>query len=169
MQGVGSVTMLLRWLDCLIGTIVATAKWLALPLIAVLFLQWPLRELFRSYSREANDLGQVSFALFVAVSITAATRAGTHLAADLLAQRYSIRTRRRLKQAGAAAGLLPWALFVLIAGKSAVIQSVQQLESFQDSSNPGYFLIKVALWVMAAAILGQALVDIFRPLEADDT
>ena len=113
-------------------------------------------------------MGQVVFALFVAVSITAATRAGTHLAADLLARRYSARTRRRFKQVGAAVGLLPWALFVLIAGKSAVVSSVQHLESFQDSGNPGYFLIKVALWVMAAAILGQSLVDIFRPSEADD-
>jgi TRAP-type mannitol/chloroaromatic compound transport system permease small subunit len=164
----GEVTMFLRGLDRLIGYVVAAAKWLALPLITLLFLQWPLRDLFRSYSREANDVGQVVFALFVAVSITAATRAGTHLAADLLAQRYSARTRRRLKQVGAAVGLLPWALFVLIAGKSTVVPSVQHLESFQDSGNPGYFLIKVALWVMAAAILCQSLVDMFRPSEADD-
>src|SRR5882724_10579917 len=109
--------MFLRWLDRLIGTLVAAAKWLALPLIALLFLQWPLRDLIRSYSREANDLGQAVFALFVAVSITAATRAGTHLAADLLAQKYSARTRRRLRRVGAAVGLLPWALFVLVAGK----------------------------------------------------
>ena len=34
--------------------------------------------------------------------------------------------------------------------------------------NPGYFLIKIALWVMALAIIGQALVDIFRPLKADE-
>src|SRR5450432_533907 len=159
--------MFLRGLDRLIGSLVAAAKWLALPLIVLLFLQWPLRELLRGYSREANDLGQVVFALFVAVSITAASRAGTHLAADLLARRYSARTRRRLKQLGAAIGLLPWALFVLIAGKNIVIPSIQHLESFQDSGNPGYFLIKVALWVMAAAILGQSLLDIFRPLEAD--
>jgi TRAP-type mannitol/chloroaromatic compound transport system permease small subunit len=165
----GDVTMFLRWLDRLIGYLVAAAKWLALPLITLLFLQWPLRDLIRSYSREANDLGQVVFALFVAVSITAATRAGTHLAADLLAQRYPARTRRRLKQAGAAVGLLPWALFILIAGKSAVVTSVQHLESFQDSGNPGYFLVKVALWVMAIAILGQSLVDIFRPRETDHT
>jgi TRAP-type mannitol/chloroaromatic compound transport system permease small subunit len=160
--------MFLRWLDRLIGTVVAAAKWLALPLITLLFLQWPLRDLIRSHSREANDLGQVVFALFVAVSITAATRAGTHLAADLLARRYTARTRRRLKQAGAALGLLPWALFILIAGKSTVVSSVQHLEAFQDSGNPGYFLVKVALWVMAIAILGQSLVDIFRPLQADD-
>jgi TRAP-type mannitol/chloroaromatic compound transport system permease small subunit len=164
----GDVTIFLRCIDRLIGYLVAAAKWLALPLITLLFLQWPLRDLFRSYSREANDLGQVVFALFVAVSITAATRAGTHLAADLLARRYSARTRRRLHKIGAAVGLLPWAVFVLVAGKSTVVPSLQHLESFQDSGNPGYFLIKVALWVMAAAILGQALVDIFRPLEADD-
>jgi TRAP-type mannitol/chloroaromatic compound transport system permease small subunit len=162
------VTVFLRGLDRLIGQVVAVAKWLALPLIVLLFLQWPLRDLFRGYSREANDLGQVAFALFVAVSVTAATRAGTHLAADLLAQRYSARTRRRLKQIGAAAGLLPWALFVLIASKTTVLSSLRDLESFQDSGNPGYFLVKLAVWVMAALILGQSLVDIFRPLAADD-
>ena len=160
--------LFLRCLDRLIGTLVAAAKWLALPLIALLFLQWPLRELFHGYSREANDLGQVVFALFVAVSVTAATRAGTHLAADLLARQYSTRTRRRLHRAGAAAGLLPWALFVLVASKSTVVSSLRDLEGFQDSGNPGYFLIKLALWVMAAAVVGQSLVDIFRPLKADD-
>jgi TRAP-type mannitol/chloroaromatic compound transport system permease small subunit len=162
------LTTFRRGLDRLIGQIVAAAKWLALPLIVLLFLQWPLRELLGTYSREANDLGQVAFALFVAVSVTAATRAGTHLAADLLARRYSARTRRRLDQAGSAIGLLPWALFVLIAGKTTVLSSLRDLESFQDSGNPGYFLVRLALWVMAALILGQSLVDIFRPLAADD-
>ena len=162
------MTTFRRGLDRLIGQIVAAAKWLALPLIVLLFLQWPLRELLGSYSREANDLGQVAFALFVAVSVTAATRSGTHLAADLLARRYSAPTRRRLDQAGSAIGLLPWALFVLIAGKSTVLSSLRDLESFQDSGNPGYFLVRLALWLMAALILGQSLVDIFRPLAADD-
>ncbi len=163
------MTVFLRGLDRLIGTAVAAAKWLALPLVILLFLQWPLRDLVRVYSREANDLLQVVFAFFVAISVTAATRAGTHLAADLLARRYSARTRRRLGQIGAAVGLLPWALFILIAGKGAIVSSVRDLEAFQDSGNPGYFLIKVALWVMAAAILGQSLVDIFRTGTADDT
>ena len=162
------MTIFLAGLDRLIGYVVAAAKWLALPLVALLFLQWPLRDLFRGYSREANDLGQVVFALFVAVSVTAATRAGTHLAADLLAQRYSARARRRLDQVGSAIGLLPWALFVMVASKTTIVSSVRDLESFQDSGNPGYFLVKVALWVMAALILGQSLVDIFRPLAADD-
>jgi len=153
----------LRGLDRLIGYVVDATTWFALPLVVLLFLQWPLREFFRAFSREANDLGQVAFAFFVAASVTAATRARTHLAADLLARRYSARTRRRLNQIGSAAGLLPWALFVLIAGKTTVFSSLRDLEAFQDSGNPGYFLVKLALYFMAVLILGQSLVDIFRP------
>jgi len=41
--------MLLRGVDRLIGWLVAGAKWLALPLITLLFLQWPLRDLFRAW------------------------------------------------------------------------------------------------------------------------
>ncbi len=162
------MTILLRGLDRLVGTLVAAAKWLALPLVVLLFLQWPLRDLLRLYSREANDLGQVVFALFVAVSVTAATRAGTHLAVDLLARRYSPRTRRLLARIGAAVGLLPWAVFILIASRITVVSSLQHLEQFQDSGNAGYFLIKVALWVMAAAVIGQSLVDIFGTREGND-
>lgn len=162
------MTTILRGLDRLIGRVVAVAKWLALPLVVLLFLQWPLRELFGGFSREANDLGQVVFALFVAVSVTAATRGGTHLAVDLLARQYSPPTRRRLAQLGAALGLLPWAIFILVASRSAVVSSARGLESFQDSGNPGYFLIKIGLWVMAAVILGQALVDLLRPRKGNE-
>lgn len=157
--------VLLRGLDRLIGGIAAAAKWLALPLVISLFLQWPLRDLVRGYSRETNDLGQVVFALFVAVSVVAATRAHAHLAADLLARHYSVRTRRWLDRIGAAAGWLPWAVFILFASRITVISGIRSLEAFQDSGNPGYFLIKIALWVMAVAVIGQALLDILRPLE----
>ena len=122
----------------------------------------PLRDIVRGWSREANDLGQIAFALFVALSVTAATRAQTHLAADLVAQRYSERTRAWLARAGAVLGLLPWAVFVLIASRTSVLTSLGVHESFQDSGNPGYFLIKLALWLMAVAAIGQALIDIFR-------
>ncbi|HWX60670.1 TRAP transporter small permease subunit [Bradyrhizobium sp.] len=157
-----------RILDRLIGAVVAAARWLALPLVVLLFLQWPLRDLVRLYSREANDLGQVAFALFVAVSVTAATRARTHLAADLLARRYSARTRRHLARIGAAIGLLPWAVFILVISKTTVVSSVQHLEAFQDSGNPGYFLIKLALWLMAVLVIAQAVVDVFSPSKAGD-
>ena len=59
-------------LNRLVGAVIFGAQWLALPLILLLFLQWPMRDVVRAYSREANDLGQIFFALFVAVSVTAA-------------------------------------------------------------------------------------------------
>src|SRR5512135_621680 len=158
----------LHRLDRLIGHIVTAVQWLALPLILLLFLQWPLRDIVRGYSREANDLGQIIFALFVAISVTAATRAGTHLAADTLAQRYSSRTRHWLKRIGTAVSVLPWALFVVFAGTSIIVPSVRGLEAFADTDNPGYFIIKAALWIMAIVIIAQAAVDVFRPLPADD-
>jgi TRAP-type mannitol/chloroaromatic compound transport system permease small subunit len=158
----------LHRLDRLIGHIVGAAQWLALPLILLLFLQWPLRDIVRCCSREANDLGQIIFALFVAVSVTAATRAGTHLAADTLAQRYSARTRRWIKRIGTAVSVLPWALFVVFASASFVIPSVLEQESFADTDNSGYFIIKAALWIMAIVIVAQSAVDVFRPSPADD-
>ena len=60
-------------LDRALALATAAARHLALPLSLLLFLQWPLRDLVRSYSREANDLGQWIFALYVAASVTAAT------------------------------------------------------------------------------------------------
>ena len=160
----------MRWrrrLDQLVAGVIAGTQWLALPLIVLLFLQWPLRDFFRAYSRETNDLGQILFALFVAVSVTAATRAGTHLAADAVARRYSPRVRGYIKKIGALVGLVPWALFIMISSKPTVLSSLQLRETFSDTGNPGYFVIKLALWVMAALILAQALLDIARPLPRD--
>jgi TRAP-type C4-dicarboxylate transport system permease small subunit len=150
-------------LDRLVAFFIAAMQWLALPLILLLFLQWPLRDIVHAHATEANDLGQIVFALYVAVSVTAATRAGTHLAADTLAQRYPARVRQRLMQIAAGIGLIPWALFVVIAGKSLVVPSVMALEDFPETYNPGYFLIKLALWVMGLLILAQAVIDILRP------
>ena len=158
----------LHRLDRLIDRIIAFAQWLALPLILLLFLQWPLRDLVRCCSREANDLGQIIFALLVAVSVTAATRAGAHLAADTLAQRYSARTRQTLRRICIVIGLMPWALFVLYASKNFVMSSLLGLESFPDTDNPGYFIIKVALWLMAILIIAQSLIDLLQVLPADD-
>jgi TRAP-type mannitol/chloroaromatic compound transport system permease small subunit len=158
----------LRQIDRAIGGFLAVMQWLALPLVLLLFLQWPLRDIFRAYSREANDLGQIVFALLVAASVTAATRAGTHLAADTVAQRYSALTRHRIKQIGTAIGIAPWALFVLFAGSSMVLPSLRELEAFPETYNPGYYIIKLALWLMAILILIQSVVDIFRPFKAGD-
>jgi TRAP-type mannitol/chloroaromatic compound transport system permease small subunit len=154
---------LIGGLDRLVAFILSAGRWLLLPVVALLFLQWPLREFVRSYSREANDLGQWLFALFVAMAFTAATRARTHLAADAVARHYSAKTRTRIARLGALLGIVPWALFVLIAGAKLVVPSLQAMESFPDTTHPGYFIIKLALWLLAGLMLMQAVVDILRP------
>ncbi len=155
-------------LDRFVGNVIGAFQWLALPLVLLLFLQWPLRDLVGCCSRQANDLGQIFFAVLVAASVTAATRAGTHLAADALAERYSARMRHRIRQFGALFGLVPWALFVLVASKPAVLGSLSERESFPDTANPGYFIIKLALWAMAILILAQVTVDVAKPMPADE-
>ena len=142
------------------------AMWLALPLALLLFAQWPLRELVQAYSREANDLGQVLFALYVAVAITAATRSNAHLAVDAVSRRYSPRTRRWLARIAAAMFLAPWALFVIANCAGPVWQSLLQLERFADTLNPGYFLVRFAALLMAALVLAQAIIDAIAPPEA---
>jgi hypothetical protein len=49
----------LQRLDRLVGHVIAEAQWLALPLILLLFLQWPLRDIVHCCSLQANDLGQI--------------------------------------------------------------------------------------------------------------
>ena len=153
----------LRLLDRLVDAAVRGAAFLVLPVSLLLFLQWPLRDLVHLYSREANDLAQVLFALYVSVAITQATRRGAHLAADTIAQRYSPAWRERLNRGAALVVLIPWSLFLLFAGSGTTWFSVMQLERFQDTLNPGYFLVRLAAMLLAALVLAQAVIDLFAP------
>jgi TRAP-type mannitol/chloroaromatic compound transport system permease small subunit len=149
-------------LDRLIALLAGAGLVLVLPVSLLLFLQWPLRELLQAYSREANDLAQLLFALYVSLAITFASRQRTHLAADALAHHYSPVTRARLARAGALFILVPWSTFTLYASWPIVAQSVRDLEQFPETFNPGYFVIKLALIAMALLVLLQALLDVFR-------
>ena len=59
------------------------------------------------------------------------------------------------------------ALFVIFGGANLVILSVKSLEAFADTYNPGYFLIKLALWLLAGLILMQTAVDVALPRAID--
>src|SRR3954447_24022465 len=137
------MTRVIGALDRLVAATLSGGRWLLLPVVALLFLQWPLRDLVRAYSREANDLGQWLFALYVAMAFTAATRAHTHLAADTVARLYSETTRAWIWRLGARCAWVPWALCVAIGGAKLVMPSLLARESFADTNNPGYFIIKL--------------------------
>src|SRR5882724_4661978 len=118
------VAGLARLLDGVLGRTLSALKWLAIPIGLLLFLQWPLRDYVKAYSREANDLGQWLFALYVAVAVTAATRAGTHLAVDTLAKHYRARTRRILVHVCNLVSLGPWAVLILVTATPPIMSSI---------------------------------------------
>jgi len=155
-------------LDRILRAITTASLVLVLPVSLLLFLQWPLRDLLQAYSREANDLAQWLFALYVSVAITYATRMSTHLAANSLARRYSPATQMRLQRLAALFVLLPWSAFVLWTVAPMVWQSVAQLERFPETFNPGYFIVKTAVGLLALLVLAQALLSALarRPTDA---
>jgi TRAP-type mannitol/chloroaromatic compound transport system permease small subunit len=156
-------------LDRILARVVAATSILVIPVSLLLFLQWPLREWLQAYSREANDLAQALFALYVSVAITAATRHHAHLAADALARRYSGAVRDLLAKLAALLVLIPWSMFVIYAAWPSVAQSVRQLEGFPETYNPGYFIIKLALLLLALMTLLQGVIDVVRARDESGT
>ncbi len=156
-----ALRLALRALDRCVASIERAALFLVIAVSLLLFLQWPLRELLHAFSREANDIAQILFALYVAVAVTAATRAGAHLAADNLARSYPVSVRKWLSRAACLAILAPWALFVIASGWESTWLSIGELERFQETLDPGYFLIRVAAIVLALLVLAQAIIDLW--------
>jgi len=155
-----------RWLhdlDRAVVALVAAARWLVLPVSFLLFAQWPLRDVVHDYSVQANDLAQWQFAFYVSVALTFATRARAHLAADTFAHRFSPVTRRWIARIGAMLCVAPWSLFILIVAAPWVWQSVSGLERYADTFDPLYFIIKIAMWLLALLVFLQAMLDFFRP------
>ena len=62
--------------------------------------------------------------------------------------------------------LVPWSLFVLVAGAPMVWRSIGELEAFPETYTSGYFIIKTSAWLLALLVLAQALLDIARRSEA---
>lgn len=139
---------------------------LVAPLTLLLFLQWPLRELLQAWSRQANDLAQILFAVYVAVAITAASRANTHLAAH----NSSVKPTRRQRILRSALILIcvgPWSAFLLWAAAAPIARSVAGLERFSETLVPGYFVIKLALALLLILVLIESLGACRRAWRAD--
>ncbi|HVZ43761.1 MAG TPA: C4-dicarboxylate ABC transporter substrate-binding protein [Ramlibacter sp.] len=128
------------------------ASLLVLPLAVLLFAQWPLRDVVQWGSRQANDAAQVLFALYMACAVTAASRAGSHLAVSRASH-----PPGRIRAWILLACTAPWAAFVVWSSFPTVIQSVSQLEHFPETFNPGYFIVRLALWLLAVLVLLEGL------------
>jgi hypothetical protein len=131
----------------------SAAAWLALPVSLLLFAQWPLREAVGAGALQANDLAQWLFALYVAVAVAHAGARGAHLVARPdLAARHPRAARR-----GEALMLLPWSAYLLATSVPPAWRSLLAAERFPESLSPGYFMVRVALVLLAALMLAHAL------------
>lgn len=132
---------------------------LVVPLALLLFAQWPLREWVQAWSRQANDAAQVVFAVYVAVAITAASRANTHLAAVRTTDHSPKRGRRAaIWRAGLVLACVgPWVVFMLWASAPMIAASVMRFDKFGASLMPGYFVIKLAMGLMLVLVLIDAM------------
>ena len=127
-----------------------------LPLAVLLFAQWPLREWVQAGSRLANDAAQILFAVYVAVAITAASRANTHLSATIDCH-CSASGRGNWRATLLLLCVAPWALFNLWTAWPLMAGSVVGLERFSETMTPGYFVIKLALGLLLLLVLIDAL------------
>ena len=140
----------------LLQRVLLVASLLVLPLALLLFAQWPLREWVQAGSLRTNDAAQILFAFYVAVGITAASRANTHLAAPRSAQTANRRTRL-WRAVLMLLCLGPWLLFMLWSAAPLILASVLHLDRFGETLTPGYFLIKVALGGLLLLVLIDAV------------
>jgi len=135
--------------------LIAVASTLAIPLAILLFAQWPLRDWLQNYSRQANDAAQILFSLYAAVSITAATRSGTHLALSNHESPDALH-KKSWRTWVLILCVSPWALFLLWTSVPQMLLSVTQLESFSEGLTPGYFILRIAVVVLAVLVLLEA-------------
>lgn len=143
--------------------LITIASLLVLPLALLLFAQWPLRDWVQAYSRQANDVAQILFALYGAVAITAASVSKTHLA---LAKPEQTATKpiAPWRNWVLLACVAPWALFLLWTAVPQMLASIAAREIFSEGLTPGYFMLRIALVLLALLVLVHAVAQVWSDL-----
>src|SRR5215472_8849331 len=84
------------------------ASWLCLPLVLLLFLQLPLRDIVHAGNNTDNDFGQIIFANFFMIGVAFAMRHDAHVRVDIIHRYFGTRWRAIVELAGTALFTLPW-------------------------------------------------------------
>jgi TRAP-type C4-dicarboxylate transport system permease small subunit len=120
-----------------------------LALAVLLCLQWPLRDWVQAHNRSANDWGQIVFAWFMACAISVASWRGTHLRAHATGGAWLSAAWPRAY--GLLACVLPWAALLLWTSLKPMSYALVNLERFPETLTAGYWLIHLAVTVLAGA------------------
>ncbi len=141
-------------------SVTASVRVLVIPLSLMLFIQWPLRDWIHAYSTTVNDLGQILFAVYASVAITAASVSNSHLAIAKQ-EDHAVEGKLRWRSWSLLLCLAPWALFLIYTAVPQMFVSVAHLESFSEGLTPGYFVLRIALVLLAALVLLEAVSRVF--------
>jgi TRAP-type mannitol/chloroaromatic compound transport system permease small subunit len=141
-----------------------TASWLILGVVALLFLQIPMREFVRYGHREVNDVGQIVHATVFMIGIAYAMRWDAHVRVDIFRPRMGPRTRAAIELAGILLFLTPWLVIVTRSSLPIVLNAWAHVEQFADTFTPGYFLLKTQLLSFAVLVSLQTLANVLRNL-----
>jgi len=138
------------------------ASWLCLPIILLLFLQLPLRDIVHGGNNTDNDFGQVVFAAFFMLGIPFAMRYDAHVRVDIFYQRLTTRRRAVVDLVGTVLFLLPWLALVGWYSLPIVLNSLFEMEKFAETYTRGYFILKLQLFFLVALIGLQAIANIIH-------
>jgi TRAP-type mannitol/chloroaromatic compound transport system permease small subunit len=149
-------------LSTLVDRVGCWAAWLCLPLIVLLFLQLPLREIVHAGNNTDNDFGQVIFAAFFMLGIPFAMRHDAHVRVDIFYRRLTTRQRAAIDLVGTVLFLLPWLALVGWYAMPIVLNSLFEMEKFAETYTRGYFVLKLQLFFFVALVGLQAIANIIR-------
>ena|SRR5215469_12027737 len=156
----------LRWtadeLSAIVDLVGRWASWLCLPVIVLLFLQLPLRDIAHGGNNTDNDFGQIIFANFFMLGIPFAMRHDAHVRVDIFHQHFSARWRAIIELAGTALFTLPWLGLLAWYALPIVLNSLRQTEKFAETYTPGYFILKLGLFFFVVLVGLQAVANIIR-------
>jgi TRAP-type mannitol/chloroaromatic compound transport system permease small subunit len=138
------------------------ASWLCLPVILLLFLQLPLRDIVHGGNNTDNDFGQIIFANFFMVGIPFAMRHDAHVRVDILHQHFSKRAQAIIELAGTMLFTLPWLALLAWYSLPIVLNSLSQTEKFAETFTPGYFILKLGLFFFVVLVALQTIANIIR-------
>jgi len=136
------------------------ASWLCLPLIVLLFLQLPLREIVHGGNNAANDVGQIIFANFMMVGIPYAMRWDAHVRVDIVHRHFGRRFRAFVELAGTVLLTMPWLVLVGWYARPVVVNSLAETERFAETFTPGYFILKLGLLSFVVLVALQAIANV---------
>ena len=139
-----------------------SAAWLVLAVVGLLFAQVPLREIFHGGHNTANDIGQLVHAALFMIGGAYAMRHDGHVRVDIFHQRMGAKGRAAVELAGTILLLLPWLALLGWYAVPIVLNSLAEREAFAETYTPGYFLLKLLLFVFVALMALQALAGMAR-------